>query len=243
MNAITNFRALGLLFACCAAPPPLVAQIPQLPNPAPDQRILDLELEDLQLRSGVATQRVNRQAEVARLEARIEELESRLNAFETKLGPTLWPFLDLIDADAARTAAAPTVGADGPSSAEPELDPAVGDAPGTSAITSDRRLRLARLMAQDYLLALEADLVDARIEMVDANQSAGSVQRLVAKGLATGLQLKREQLETERAAARVVRLEKQVEGLRELFPELARAASTAPNVDDLPSPKRAADAE
>ena len=172
----------------------------------PSREILDLKLGQQRANSNISENQVSRQAEISRLEGRIQAIEDRMGQ-TSPTGSTAsgLAILNVLDAVAASQSEATT--------------------------WESSRSELLRLVAEDYLLGLEVETARARIDQFKVTDSLRSLERMRAKGLASEPQLDLMQLEYQQTRLRLERLEKLLAGYRKLLPaalgEKARKNATA----------------
>jgi hypothetical protein len=175
----------------------------------PSREILDLKLGQQRANSNISENQVSRQAEISRLEGRIQAIEDRMG--QTSLpGSTAsgLAILNVLDAVAASQTEATT--------------------------WESSRDELLRLVAEDYLLGLEVETARARIDQFKVTDSLRALERMRAKGLASEPQLDLKQLEYQQTRLRLERLEKLLAGYRKLLPAALgeRATKEASANDD-----------
>lgn len=184
---------LSLVFA-----PTVFAQaggyIPSQLGPIPlgptslDRSILDLDVEQRRARSNIAENRVTRQAEVSRLESRIDAIEERLDqSLSGRTGSTAFEMLSLFDA--------------------------MGD-----ASWAGKRADMLKVIVEDYRLGLEIDLAQAKISSIRTLDAVRSLDQLAARGLASVPQLELERLKHQQNSLKVTRLEKLIAVFKEMAP-------------------------
>lgn len=178
-----------------------------VPQRTPRQ-LLDLELDQQRAESNIAENRVTRQAEVSRLEGRLLEIESRLDRLASSSsadhGLAMISLFDQLSSASKQAI-----------DSSPTADTTQGnDRPWRSV-----RPELLRLVAEDYILAMEVELARARIDRLKLLDGFRSLQQMQARGLASEPQLELKELEYKQAMLRVERLEKLTAGYRKLLPQ------------------------
>jgi hypothetical protein len=120
----------------------------------------------------------------------------------------------------------------------PDNGAALNSSPDEVRSIEDRqeltRKHALRLIAEDYMASLNADILDAKIDLMENSASLMSLQRLAGKGLASRPQLELQKIRQQAAEARYDRLKKQQAGLRELFPNLFPSPLPPPRDDPEP---------
>ena len=216
-----------MIAAAIALTNSLQAQTRSLQAQARDERARQafnrLLLDDASLRSEIQGTRIDRQAEISRLEARIMKLEKQVRGFPKQMDHTGFIALVATLEEGQRDAAAPA--ADVPES-QPSSD--------SDESTEARQRQVLELIARDYMSQLKVEILESQIVLQEHAAQLTSLQRLAAKGLATRPQLDVENLKNTQAEARYARLQQQRKGLLELFPSYF--AEAEPSEESLPSP-------
>ncbi|MCA9131542.1 MAG: hypothetical protein KDA45_00235, partial [Planctomycetales bacterium] len=189
---------------------------------------------ELLLRAEISGSRVDRQVEISRLEGRILRLEEQLRAMPSQAGTAQFAYvLGLLErhhrpAGAARPAAATTTGDaqdenrdenQGPPPQNPTAQPAAQPSAQPSPLSIES-VELVALVAGDYWLSLEIDILEAESRLLEENQQLKSLERLAAKGLAASPQVDFQHLQTKRAVLQLERLRRRRTGLQQRYPEL-----------------------
>lgn len=222
-------RKTPLVFSLCcllamAAPncgiSKLFAQyIPPVPgtDPLTQQRVDRLYQRDEILRTSIQGQRIDRQAEISRLEGRIAKLERAADHPSQNFDS--FRFLQLLmtleeNADQPAQVEVASEGESGPST----MPPQPLEQPTQDALSPSRTKRVLQFIADDYMAALNTQILEARIMLREESSQLMSLQRLASKGLATSAQVELQQLKNQHAEARFLRLRQQQTGLISLFP-------------------------
>lgn len=205
----------------------------QFPDEVARQQVERLRQQDAQLQSSISGQRVDRQAEIARLEGRIADLERSLRRLSPPtqtadlvalLGMLGRPQPAASQSEAAQSDATQsdtTDSSDAEQDAAPEQEPAervVQTTTRSSSVLTDERL--VQLVAHDYMAGLEVESLEAEAEVLEHSQQFASLERLAMKGLATQPQLELARLRLERARAAHQRLQRQHASLMKLWPDI-----------------------
>jgi hypothetical protein len=215
------------------------------------QQANELRQYDFLQRTRMNDQRVDRQVEVSRLEGRIMRLEEQMRGVpHPNSTAQLAMVLALLDEQPAPIAGDPLAG-DPPRTDEASASPTgSGDRKAPAAETpstttpSEARQTLVRqqvvreLVGRDYLASLEISIADTKVDLLELTGELTSLQRLSAKGLASGGQLELASLKRRRAELQLTRLEQQRSGIQRLFPQFTAATQDSPTEPkaELPQP-------
>ncbi len=195
------------------------------------QRIEQLRLDDSVIRSEISSAQVARQAEIARLEGRILQLEEQIRDLPSVSGSQQLAFIlglaETEPSDRKETTVQVTNDDDveAGKSNPPRVDPSavhVSPVPITkeSAPAAARLLSsvVQEIVVRDFIMSVEIELLDARTRALEKSREVKSLERLSSKGLASASQLELQVMQRRRAELQVGRLEKQLAGLRRVYP-------------------------
>ncbi len=215
-----------LMFYLSANLSPVHAQFTDRPlaGDVAQQKIEQLRLDDSVIRSEISSAQVARQAEIARLEGRVLQLEEQLRDLPGVSGSRQLAFIlglaavepserQKVTEPAANGEAGKSEQAQAEDSTVPvtkESQPAAGLQP--SQIVQE-------IVVRDYVMSVEIELLDARVRALEKSREVKSLERLSSKGLASASQLELQIMQRRRAEMQVDRLEKQLAGLRRVYPD------------------------
>ncbi len=183
-------------------------------------KIDQLRLDDSVLRAEISNAQVSRQAEITRLEGRILQLEEQLRDLPASSGSMQLAFI-LGLAPVGLVADDETQGRDAPvetNQAKSEIPSEPDTKTGTTAIIRQPSQVVHEIVVRDFVLSVEIELLDARARALEKSREVKSLERLSSKGLASAAQLEMQIMQRRRAELQVERLEKQLAGLRRVYP-------------------------
>ncbi len=194
------------------------------------QKVDQLFLRDESLRTSIQGQRIDRQAEISRLEGRITKLEQSARQSAQSIDSSrLISLLFALEAGFKANDVAANGEPQSFSSAEEEHKSRTASTVRMESEVDVRRQEMLKFIAEDYVAGLKSQMLEARITLMEEAALLMSLQRLGSKGLATKPQLDLQRLKRDSAESRYARLKQQQTGLRELFPSLFAS--------DLPPPE------
>ncbi len=189
-----------------------------------ERKIDQLKLDDSLLRSQISGAQVARQAEIARLEGRILRIEEQLRDLPGGSSEMQLAFV-LGLANEPRLASQQTDLADQTevTNASDQQSPTEKHEGSSGAQTEPQARVIQEIVVRDFALSLEIEVLDARSRLLEKNREVKSLERLSSKGLASAAQLELEKMHKRRAELQLVRFEKQLEGLKRVYPEYFEA--------------------
>lgn len=187
------------------------------------QRIEQLRLDDSVIRSEISSAQVARQAEIARLEGRILQLEEQIRDLPSVSGSQQLAFIlglaETEPSDRKETTVQVSNGEAGeskPARVDPTAVPNTKEsAPAAARLPSSV---VQEIVVRDFIMSVEIELLDVRTRALEKSREVKSLERLSSKGLASASQLELQVMQRRRVELQVDRLEKQLAGLRRVYP-------------------------
>lgn len=222
-----TINAAHVLMICFSANlSPVCAQFADRPlaGDVAQQRIEQLRLDDSVIRSEISSAQVARQAEIARLEGRILQLEEQIRDLPSVSGSQQLAFiLGLAETEPSerKETTVHVTNDEAGKSDQARVDPSAVPVTKENAPAAARQLSsvVEEIVVRDFILSVEIELLDARTRALEKSREVKSLERLSTKGLASASQLELQVMQRRRAELQVDRLEKQLSGLRRVYPD------------------------
>ncbi len=165
-----------------------------------------------ELGARVGDQRASRQAEVIRLDKRIDQLQSRVQQLERQIVVlSQAPIPDVAESEAALALAEARLAADERALSKGLIEELQVAADRYDVLRARKQLDLARAAYQDRTLTLEMDLTYAEGRLAEVNQRREYLERMVAKGYTSSDALKLQTNETEIARKQLEQAHKRLQ--------------------------------
>jgi len=187
------------------------------------QRIEQLRLDDSVIRSEISSAQVARQAEIARLEGRILQLEEQIRDLPSVSGGQQLAFIlglaETEPSDRKETTVQVTndeAGKSNPAGVDTLPVPITKESVPAAARQPSSVVK--EIVVRDFIMSVEIELLDARARALEKSREVKSLERLSSKGLASASHLELQVMQRRRSELQVDRLERQLAGLRRIYP-------------------------